>query len=444
MSKLTSQCIFVLIVVFITISHIFPVATLSQAEADSEYAITVWKFGGTRIERKYGDSKTTAWNKDHPDMAAEWVENDWSARTEKVVTSFEAGTLPDIIIVDTQSIPDFAEMGAIQAISDLDPKIVKKWAGKFVPETFALGYYKDKFYGFSTYVDISTFLAYNTEMVRKAGLVNEEGDAVAPETWDELLQYGEALQAAGYTPLAISGTSNVCDMNMVEGIAYANGGRWLDEAGNVVVNGQGFVDALKLYEQLAPYALPGAVESNYRDCAVQFFNGQAAMYPGLSWVGVFNTELQIPSDFAYKLTVFPTNPNPTGNFEPASGVMTGTFCPMITTNCKNIEAALAYIEYWTEDEQLLGWNGSVQFGRVPTGLVCWSSDAIKRFCPDLKKKYDDVTLFKGVLPMPAFPGLNEGHEYLGVALQEVILGVSDPQTALDKVAEKMKKVLSAQ
>ena len=79
------------------------------AEEDSmDYAITVWKFGGTRIERNYMGSKTDAWNEANPDMMVEWVENDWSARTEKVITSFEAGNLPDVIIVDTQSIPDFA------------------------------------------------------------------------------------------------------------------------------------------------------------------------------------------------------------------------------------------------------------------------------------------------------------------------------------------------
>jgi|GEM_PF-795871 len=414
----------------------------AEEEGPSEdYAITVWKFGGTRIERNYGATKTAAWNEANPDMMAEWVENDWSARSELVVTSFETGNLPDVIIVDTQSIPDFAAMGAIQSFSDLAPEMVSEWEDKFVPETFDLGWYQDKFYGFSTYVDIATFLGYSTEIVRKAGLVNDEGDAVGPETWDELIEYCEVLQAEGFGAIALSLTGIATDMNMIEGIAYANGGRWLDEDGNVAVSGPGFVDAVQLYADLAPYALPGAVESNYRDNAVQFFNGQAGLYPALSWVGVFNTELQIPPDFAYNLTTFPVNPNPSGNFEPASGIMTGTFCPMITTNAKNVEAALAYVDYWTQDEQVIGWNGSVQFGRVPTALVCWSSADIERFWPDLKERYDEGTLFKGVLPMPAFPGLNESYEYFGTALQEVVLGVSDAQTAMDKFADEVKEIL---
>jgi multiple sugar transport system substrate-binding protein len=406
-----------------------------------EYAITVWKFGGTRIERSYGATKTAAWNEAHPDMMAEWVENDWSARTELVVTSLEAGNLPDVIIVDTQSIPDFASMGAIQAFSDLDPALVAEWETKFVPETFDLGMYEDKFYGFSTYVDIATFLGYNTEIIRKAGYENAEGDAVGPETWDELIDYCETLQAEGFGAIALSLTGIATDMNMIEGIAYANGGRWLDEDGNVAVNGPGFVDAVQLCADLAPYALAGSVESNYRDNATLFFNGQAALYPSLSWMGVWNTELQIPSDFAYNLTTFPVNPNPTGNFEAVSGIMTGTFCPMITTNAKDVEAALAYVDFWTQDEQVLGWNGSVQFGRVPTAIVAWSSADIEKFWPDLKAKYDAGTLFTEVLPMPAFPGLNESYEHFGTAVQEVVLGVSDAQTAMDKFADKVKEIL---
>jgi multiple sugar transport system substrate-binding protein len=405
------------------------------------YALEVWKFGGTRIERAYGASKTKAWNDAHPDMLVKWVENDWSARVEKVVTNLSTKTLPDIIIVDTQSIPDFASMGAIQAISDLDRALVDKWSKRFVPETFKLGYYKNKFYGFSTYVDIATFLAFNTKMLRRAGLVDAEGEAKAPGTWDELLTYCQKLQAKGYTPIALSCTSNVNDMNMVEGIAYQNGGRWLDEAGKPAINEKGFVDVLKLYKALAPYALPGSVESNYRDNAVQFFNGQAAMYIGLSWLGVWNTELQVPSDFSYDSTVFPLNPKPAGRFKPVSGIMSGTFCPMITTNAKNAKAALAYIDYWTEDAQTLAWNGSVQSGRVPTALACWTSKDIKRFWPDLSQKWAAGTLFKDVLPMPAFPGLNQGHEFLAEAVQSVVLGVAEPQAALDKAAKKLAEAL---
>ena len=46
--------------------------------------------------------------------------------------------------------------------------------------------------------------------------------------------------------------------------------------------------------------------------------------------------------------------------------------------------------------------------------------------------------------MPAFPGLNESYEALGTALQEVILGVSDPQTALDKVAANLEEIRASQ
>ena len=410
-------------------------------ESGPEAALTVWKFGGVRIEKAFAVKQVQAWNEAHPDMLVDWVEFDWGSRIEKVVSSHEGGRLPDIIVVDTQSIPDFANMGVIQSVSDLDSSYVEKWKGRIVPEIYDLGIYNDKFYGFSTYVDMATFLGYNTDMVRKAGLVDGEGDARAPESWDEVVSFCKTIKDKGMNAIALSATSNVCDINMLEGIAYANGGRWLDEQGNVAVNGPGFVDAVKLYKSLYDYSLPGSLESNYRDNAVQFFNKQAALYPALSWIGVFNTELQMPSDFAYRMAKFPDPEKKTGKYPAVSAIMSGTFCPLVTTNCSDTDLALKFIDYWTEDQNLLAWNGSVQFGRVPGGIVCWESEDINKYWPDLKKSYDEGTLFSNVQPMPAFPGLTMGQSFLAEALQEVLLDVSEPQEALDKVAEKLKAEL---
>jgi len=432
----------VMVLLFVMLgTALFAGAQAEAEEAGSDYALTVWKFGGVRIEKAFAVKQVAAWNEQHPDMKVEWIEYDWGSRIEKVVTASEAGRLPDIIVVDTQGIPDFANMGAIQAISDLDPAIVEKWEGRIVPEVMELGYYDGDFYGFSTYVDMATFLGYNIDMVRKAGLVDAHGDATAPETWNELLDYAKKLDSSGYPAILLSATNNVCDINMLEGIAYANGGRWLAPDGSVAVNGPGFTDALKLYKALYDYALPGALESNYRDSAVQFFNKQAALYPALSWIGVFNTELQMPSDFAYRMATFPTPDRVTGKYMPVSSLMTGTFCPLITTNCENTNAALAFIDYWTEDQNLLAWNGSVQFGRVPSGIVCWETDGIDQYWPDLKKAYLAGDLFKNVQPMPAFAGLTSGQSYLAEALQKVLLDVATPQEALDEVAKKLSAEL---
>ncbi len=440
--KLLKKIVFLMIVALCS-AQLAIAGGQSEAAVDSDpgAVLTVWKFGGVRIEKAFAVKQVQAWNEAHPDMYVEWVEFDWGSRIEKVVSSHEGGRLPDIIVVDTQSIPDFANMGVIQSITDLDSSYVEKWKTRIVPEIYDLGYYDDKFYGFSTYIDMATFLGYNTDMVRKAGLVDAEGDARAPETWSEIVSYCKTIKNKGMNAIALSATSNVCDINMLEGIAYANGGRWLDDNGNVAVNGPGFVDALELYRNLYKFSLPGSLESNYRDNAVQFFNKQAALYPALSWIGVFNTELQMPSDFAYRMAAFPVPDKKSGKYSAVNAIISGTFCPLITTNCKNTEAALKFVDYWTEDKNLLAWNGSVQFGRVPSGIVCWEGADINKYWPDLKKAYDEGSLFSNVQPMPAFPGLTMGQSYLAEALQEVLLGLSEPQEALDKVAEKLQKEL---
>ena len=43
--------------------------------------------------------------------------------------------------------------------------------------------------------------------------------------------------------------------------------------------------------------------------------------------------------------------------------------------------------------------------------------------------------------MPAFPGLVQMESYMGEALQSVVMGQQDVQSALDRVAKKSQRVL---
>ena len=177
--KLLKKIVFLMIVA-LCVAQLAIAGGQSEAavDSDSEAVLTVWKFGGVRIEKAFAVKQVQAWNEAHPDMYVEWVEFDWGSRIEKVVSSHEGGRLPDIIVVDTQSIPDFANMGVIQSITDLDSSYVEKWKTRIVPEIYDLGYYNDKFYGFSTYIDMATFLGYNTDMVRKAVLSTRKATPV--------------------------------------------------------------------------------------------------------------------------------------------------------------------------------------------------------------------------------------------------------------------------
>ena len=56
--------------------------------------------------------------------------------------------------------------------------------------------------------------------------------------------------------MVIAATKGTNDVNLWEGIAYANGCRWLNEKGDkVVINDRGCVDALQLYKDLVTRGL---------------------------------------------------------------------------------------------------------------------------------------------------------------------------------------------
>lgn len=393
--------------------------------------IQVWRFGGIKPEHAWEKQMADKWNAEHPDMPVTYTNQDWATKREKMIASKQAGQLPDIVIMDGPSIPDLIRLDIIKPIDD---SLVQSWAPRFVPEIWATGMWEGKFYAIPTYVDMATMLTYNTDMV-----------STPPTTWDELKKVGADLKASSSVqPLMLAATKGTNDVNLFEGVAFANGGRWLSEDGTkVVINDQGVVDALQLYVDLikAGIAEPDAQSVDYYRAIVLFLQGKSAMAQGMSWVKAIDSEVEGTINPPYKLTVFPKNATPSGSFPVANLIMAPTSAAMLTTGSKNEEAALKFLDFYASDDYQAGWDGDPIPGRVPATKKNWESPDIVKVYPDLSELYKAGTLFQGALPMPAFPGITEMETALGEALQAVVVGRMSPKQALDDVAAKSQAVL---
>ena len=401
----------------------------------SAVEIKVWRFGGILAEHSWEKKKITEWNNQNPDVKVVWSNQDWATKREKVISSFKARQLPDILVMDGPSIPDFVRLGVIQALDDVDSNMVGSWKNRFVPEIWNTTIYKGKFYAIPTYVDVTTFLTYNKAFVK-----------TPPTTWQELKNVAKNLKGkSNKIPVVIAATKGTNDVNLWEGIAYANGCRWLNEKGDkVVINDRGCVDALQLYKDLVTGGLTedNPQEIDYYKAIVLLLEESAIMSQSMSWLKAIDSEVKGSKNPDYGLTVFPKNANPTGSYPSANVIMAPTSAGMLTSQSKNVKAAMKFLNYFASQEFQAGWDGDPIPGRVPATRANWASPDVVKVYPDLVKLYNNGTLFKGALPMPAFPGLVQMESYMGEALQSVVMGQQNVQSALDRVAKKSQRVLN--
>jgi multiple sugar transport system substrate-binding protein len=415
----------------------------SQAQPTTAPAATtpaklvVWKFGGSNEEVVYFPKWNAEFTK-RTGIQIDYSDNDWSTKREKVLAAFQAKKVADILLMDGQSIPDLAALGIIVAYDDLDKSFITKNQPNFVPEVWNSTVHNGKFYGPSMYVDMGTFLAYNTQMFKDAGITK------VPETWDEVREAAKKLTKADIAGITISVSTDTNDANTFEGIAYANGGRWLDDTGKkVMINDPGFIDPLQLYTDLVnDKSVPqGVTETNFASSGTMFFQGKAAMWACLSYIGAFQTGLNAPADFPVASTLFPRQPKPTGFAKPAATILTPTAAVLISASSQQKDAALKYADFWSQPEVQVGWDGSEISGRVPALKVNWETDTFKRVHPDWYQLYKAGKMFDGSLPMPSFPGLAEAEKALSGAMQNAVLGKATPKDALAAAAKRAQTVV---
>ena len=401
-------------------------APFSPAHAASG-DVSVWKFGGTPTEVEQWAARNTAFSAAQPDINLDYSYFNGQIRRQKILAGFQTRRLADVIIAFGQDIPEFAGFDMIQPLDDIAADKIDGWKDRLVPEVLASGMHEGKLYGLPTYVDMASFLAVNLDALEEAGFDRP------PATWSELREYAKAMTKPDRPGIAFPATTAPVDINIFEGIAYANGGRIFDEeTGKVTLNDAGVVDALQLYVDLiADGSTPAATsltETFFRDTAQLFGQGRSAMWIGLSWL---NTPWGVNEDVRWTGVPFPRPDAPSGSFSPVNAIMDPTAILMVSSRAQNPEAAVEYLDFWSQNEQLEIWGGQPEVARIPAGKAAWDNAELAEVWPNWVEAYNAGTLFEGAAPMPRFIGVSSIESALGTALQEAVLGQKTPQQALD-------------
>ncbi|MFJ2739839.1 extracellular solute-binding protein [Streptomyces sp. NPDC087440] len=143
--------------------------------------ITVWAMGGE------GDNlpKLAAeFEKANPGTKIKVTAIPWSAAHDKLAGAIAANKTPDISLVGTTWMAEFAKTGALDPV----PAIVDQ--KKFFPASVEPMTVNNQMYAVPWYVDVRALYGHN-KILAKAGITK------APETWEELKASAKAAQTKG-------------------------------------------------------------------------------------------------------------------------------------------------------------------------------------------------------------------------------------------------------
>src|SRR5699024_7259407 len=216
----------------------------SGGEVDGEgKTLTMWLMEGTNASADaYIEELKTAFA-DATGATLDVQVQPWDGAHDKFVTAMAGGTGPDVAEVGTTWVPEFADAGGID---DLTDDIEADGLAEGLIEGLAeAGTLEGRTYGMPWDAGVRSILA-NGEMLDEAG-VNEQ-----PESWDGLLSMITTLEEhnSDWIPFPIQGGSIFAAMPFVWGaggeIATEDGGSW-----TAAINQPEAVEGLEWYTDLA-------------------------------------------------------------------------------------------------------------------------------------------------------------------------------------------------
>ncbi|MEY7851912.1 ABC transporter substrate-binding protein [Natrarchaeobius sp. A-rgal3] len=415
--------------------------------------IDYWLFGGTPQERDFIEDHYDNFD----DFDVNYTHQAWGQKFEQVASAAGTDTLPHLIQGQGILVPDYDAVGAVQPIDhDRWEDDLEEIYDGLIPEMVEAMQYEGRQYGLpGPYADMGPFIDINPNMMEEAGFDEP------PREWDELVEYAvEMQQLSGVDAgIALPATDEELTANNFEGFAYQNGGRYFDpDTLETTVNGPGFVGALELWEELVVEGvLPdGQVELNYIDAGRMFMAENTGMFVTLSHAPAILATIDPPEMFQDAqnqiVTLAPEPSSPDGQFEPVDALIQNAMAWMLADGAQSEaeqDAALAYMKWWHEMDQLESWSYQDGTdvgirGRLPTFEEPWEnpSDLFRQQYDDLIELQQQGQLFATTEVFPSFPGLASiQSELIRNAIQPVILGNATAQEALDDIAPSVQETI---
>ncbi len=281
----------------------------------------------------------------------------------RFLVSVAGGVPPDVIYFDRYAVAEWAARGAFMPLDPfIDRDIV---AGRDTPrlERFYKScldeaVYKGQVYAIPNSVD-DRALFYNKDLLKRAGLVDANGEAQPPRDWDELKEYAVKLserdgdgklKTVGYIPQF----GNV----FLYIYGWMNGARYLSDDGTRnIINTPKVVEALEymvsIYDTLGGFEEVNAFQSGFQGNELDpFIQGNVAMEIHGAWRMPFLANYGRDLNLGIAAPPLPKKELAKGR---VTATMNGGWSYAIPSSARNKEAAWDFIRFMTSDRAFDIW-----------------------------------------------------------------------------------------
>lgn len=352
------------------------------------------------------DAAISKYEEANPQIDVKIVSAGWDELNSKIVQLYQSGQAPDIMLVGSRSIRQFAELGVLE---DVSPYMTEEFKANRIENILDTGKIKDVQYGIPMALSSRT-LFYRSDLVEKA-----------PTNWEELLSTAKQLKAdKGIYGFAIP-TDSRDGVDELLNFFYQNGGRMVDENGEYTLNSEANIETLEYLSQFKDL-IPDPVGTARSDQAKMFANGDLAIYISGGWE---KEEMDKGVEKAPYLTALV----PAGK-EKAVTLVTDSY--VISSISKHKEEAWKFVEFMGSEE--IQPTISQAYNWLP---VIKSELKEERFTTDFMKPMVEILEF-GV-PEPQVPNWDEYSQSFSIAVQKAMTGQATAKEALDAAQEELTK-----
>jgi len=354
----------------------------------------------------------------HPGVRVEVEQLTWKSGLEKIQAAMASGTQPDLCELGSTWLPRFSYEGVLM---DLTP-VYEEQADSFLMWESAR--WKGQVYGLP-WVQGSRVLFYNRELFRQAGL----DPGRPPETWDELLDAARRIEALGddIHGFGLNLGERYVLYKKFMAFAWGNGGRIVDDEGNVAFDSDAVLEALEFYLKLADYSLKEKQEVLDHD----FKTGKLGMQISGAW-NLGNYAVEAPG-LDYGVALVPKPARDRGTHASFAG-------------------AEMLVVFEGSKQQALALELARFLQAYPQAKAV--SLAAKSVYPASKEVFADTT-FTGDPRVrvfieqsltshaaPAHPGWIEMEDIINNAIEETLYGRRAPRWCLDTAAAELRTVVA--
>jgi multiple sugar transport system substrate-binding protein len=349
----------------------------------------------------------------------------------------------DVMHVDISKAHRYAAAGWARGLNDLiesaDPAVTQPDLDvpDFVPAYLDTITVDGEVYGLP-FAGEAFFLYYRTDLFEQAGIDK------LPETWEEVVEASqkiEALNIEGLAPFGIRTTAgegmNVC---LWASFLWGYDGRYVDEQGHPVLNSPEALQGTQFYVDLVnEYGPEGGGNMTHYDLYSLFQQGKLAMYFDASSLSTnfTNPETSVVTE-TWAAAPAPLGPSP----ESATNVYAHGL--MIPTGCENELAAWQFIQWYTSKAAQYhnAINGS--YAGITRTSVIDTPEYIEKFTNNnwLPALNESLKHTRPDFRMYDYPEWLEIGDMIGQSVQNAVVGTGSVQENMDDLNAKLATFLA--